>query len=87
MTALAEQLSRFSELGLGIDMEYHMERLLSYPEGEWFRPNNADAPDYDICDRLARLNLIETHTQPIWANGACRGVHHYFRYSTTLEFT
>ena len=85
-TPMQIELGKFSELGIPMDFDYHIERLRHYPEGEWFQPNNKDDQDYDICDRRARLNLVETRTMPIWKDGRCRGVRHYFRYSLELTY-
>lgn len=72
----------------GLDHSYYFERLVSFPENEWFIPtNNSEHQDFQICYELCAWNLIQKKNQPVWVNGSFRGQRIFFRYNTNLRYT
>lgn len=83
-TTLFNQISKLPIPGL--DVEYWYSRITSYPENEWFQPNNIEHQDFQICFELQLQNLIEKRNEPIWIDNSFRGQRIFFRYNTGLIY-
>ncbi len=70
----------------GMDIDFYMERVSTFPKNEWFMPNNSENNDYSICAHLFEMYLIERKTTPIWFNGSFRGLDHTFRINEDLKY-
>lgn len=71
----------------GWDANWFIGTLLDYEENEWFTPTNNNSSDYDICDQLASIDLIEKVRVPKWSDeGRFRGVQVQFRYKKDLQY-
>jgi len=66
---------------------YYLERLQSFPEGEWVRPSNQDKPDYDIFRWFEAAGLVQSRRTPIWSGGGMRGHRVEFLYRHDLQYT
>lgn len=69
-----------------VDVNYHLEILNTFPEGEWFQPTNKNQECYSICSLLEDFGLIECKRQPMWHDGSRRGCKVFFRYKHDLIF-
>lgn len=67
---------------------FYFERLLTFPEGEWFAPTNGGRyDDATICRDIAtRTHLIMTRHVPLWRNGNFCGVRTYYQYRHDLRY-
>lgn len=84
MTALEQAAKRV--LPEYIDVDYHIEILNTFPEGEWFAPTNKNDEAFTVCALLEDSGLIELKRQPIWHDGSRRGCRVFFRYKHDLIF-
>lgn len=70
----------------GLDIEYWYDRLTTYPENEWFQPNNTEHQDFQMCFEMHLQHLLEKRNEPIWINNSFRGQRIFFRYNTNLDY-
>lgn len=68
--------------------DYLLERLFTFPEYEWFEPNNGGGHnDYSICQELFEHRLIARMSIPLITNdGRVQGSRQFFYYSKDLQF-
>ena len=67
-------------------LEYHFSVLFSFPENEWFFPNNKENEAYSICRCLSDIGLIAIIRIPIYKNGTISGVKTGFYYNKSMKY-
>lgn len=84
MSAFIDQIRKHAPAGT--DVDYYISRVTSFPENEWFLPNNSDQQDFQICIDLTQLNVLARKTEPIWVSGGFRGYRAYFMWNSELKY-
>ncbi len=77
-------------LNYGEDVDYYLSILFSYPENEWFSPNDGDEgrdhQGFTICDYLYSRHIIACQSCPIWNNSSFLGIQRQFFYNKNMDF-
>lgn len=70
------------------DIDYYLETIRKYPEGEWLFPTSADgANDFRIFFELyTEQHMVGIKIMPVWVNGSYRGQKLYFMYKEDLKY-
>lgn len=68
------------------DVNYYVESLYKFPEGEWFEPTNREGEDFTMCRELADIHLVQLKITPNWVNDSFRGVRTQIMYKKDLKY-
>jgi hypothetical protein len=70
------------------DIDYYLETIRKFPEGEWVAPSGADGTNgYRIFAELYHeKHLVAVKIKPIWVNGSFRGQRIFYMYKEDMKY-